>query len=230
MLRELWNDLTDFLFPKRCHVCGRKLGSDSDWLCPLCVAELPRCRFHRIEGNAMERRFMGVFPYESVGAYCFYASGSEFAGLVHDFKYRGFKGLARWFGKTMAGELLASGFFGDADTVMPVPVHFLKRARRGYNQSAEIATGVAEVIGSRVSGDLIAMRPHKSQTKLSRTARIDNTEGVFRLRNAANYRGRHIVLIDDVCTTGSTLTACALAVLKAQPDARLTVLALGCTV
>lgn len=226
---KLLSDIFDFLFPRSCHLCQRRLHDGAEYLCPSCLAELPRTHYHRLPDNAMERRFMGQFPFRAATGHFFYSRGSGIASLVHDMKYHHFRRLAVFMGRTVAEELLTTGFLSDIDVIMPVPMHFLKKAKRGYNQAECIASGISRVTGIPVSTDLRAVRGHRSQTLLTLEERLRNTEGIFRLDNASAYSGKAVLLVDDVCTTGATLASAAREVTSAAGITDLTILTLGVT-
>lgn len=225
MLREL----IDFLVPAECSLCGSGLPHGVEVLCPLCAAGLQRTGHQNVSDNPMEMRFAGIFPFDRAVGFFHYSPDAPISFLIHDFKYRGIQPTARYLGRLMAEELMISGFFDDVDFLMPVPLHWLKHMRRGYNQSEEIAVGVSKVTGIPVSTDLRATKSHRTQTGISATGRRENVEGIFRLRHPERYGGKKIILIDDVCTTGATLTAAAEALLSASSTSRLSLLALAIT-
>lgn len=132
---SLLSDLGDALFPRVCHVCGVPVGGDSPYVCPACLARLPRTGYHRVPDNAMEQRFLGLFPFRQATGHFFYSRDSGLAVLMHDLKYHRFPGLARHLGRIVASELLSTGFLTGIDMAVPVPMHFMKQAARGYNLS-----------------------------------------------------------------------------------------------
>ena len=222
--------ILDFLIPDRCHLCGSQLPEGVRGLCPLCAAGLERTGFHLKADNAMTMRLAGRVKFVRAAGHFYYTPDSPLAMLIHDFKYRGRPSLARRLGEIAGNELQGDGFLTDIDLLMPVPLHWLKRMRRGYNQAEEIALGIARSSGLRVSTDLKATRGHRSQTRMTHEERQHNTEGIFRLRHAERYAGLHIALIDDVCTTGSTLASAAQALLDAAPGARVSLPSLAVTI
>lgn len=177
----------------------------------------------------MEQRFAGIFPFERGSGHFFYAGNSDLSILVHDLKYKYYKGLAREMGKIVAQELVTTPFLADIDMILPIPMHFLKKARRGYNQTEEIAKGINFITGIPVKTNLRATRPHKTQTKLTLDEREKNTKGIFKVAAEGELKDKHILLLDDVCTTGSTLTSAAEAILQAAPTARISLLTIGVT-
>ena len=222
------DDLINFLFPRRCHICEASLAPHERFVCTRCMAELPRSGFHRRSLNPMEERFAGIFPFERATGHFLYSRDSALSVLVQDMKYRRFPAIGEMLGETAGRELFGTGFFGDAELIVPVPMHRWKELKRGYNQTHHIAAGVSNATGIPVSHTLKAVRSHRTQTALSREERLANTKGLFRVENPAEIRGRHIVIIDDVCTTGSTLISSAESLLEAEPRA-LTLLTLGVT-
>lgn len=220
----------DILFPRRCHVCGSALADGERHVCRICLDALPRTHYHLREHNPMETRFAGIFPFEKASAWLIYSRGAAVTNLIHDFKYRGIPSLADELGEAMGCELAMTGFFGDADAVMPVPMYPLKQARRGYNQARLLAAGCARATALPLTDNLRAARGHKTQTRMTPEQRVENLRGVFRVENPEELSGRHIVLIDDVCTTGSTLREAAETLTKATPDCRLSILALAATI
>lgn len=171
---------------------------------------------------------MGLFPFERAASLFFYSRDSDLSVLMHDLKYRHFGGLAKYLGCVAANELLPTGFLSGIDAIVPVPMYFMKKARRGYNQTELVAAGISEVTGIPVCRMLHARRPHRTQTSLSLTARRKNTSGIFRADPQPPGIG-HILLLDDVCTTGATLTSSAEALLAANPALKITIFTLGAT-
>ncbi len=226
----LLRHILDFLLPAECRLCCAPLPPGRESLCPLCEAGLARTGYQLDPDNPMAMRFAGRFPFEKATGHFFYSPEAGISHLIQDFKYRGAASLARELGGLIAVELMTSGLFDGVDVLMPVPLHWIKRMRRGYNQTEMIAAGVADVTGIPLSRDFKAVRGHKSQTRVSATVRLENTRGVFKLNHPEDYAGRHIMLIDDVCTTGSTLTSAAETVLAAVPSARISLLTLAVTV
>lgn len=160
-----------------------------------------------------------------------YSRHSPYAGLLHDIKYRGCSRLARHLGHLMALDLLPTGFFNGVDALVPVPLPMTRRMRRGYNQSEMLARGVAEVLHVPTMDALRAL-PHRTQTRLSHEQRRKNVQGVYRPRLThplftAGAAWRHAVVIDDVCTTGATLSQAISALRQARPGLQVSVLALA---
>lgn len=225
------NALLEYILPRTCHICGRQLGKDERYLCRRCLTKLPRSNFHRVKDNPMEQRFMGIVPYERCTGLLLYTPNSELASVLHDMKYRKFRDLGRYMGEVMGRELLNTGFFNGVDMLMPVPIHWWKQARRGYNQAEQLCIGISKVTGIPVDTSLRAVRGHRTQTALNHDQRLENLKNIFVVRNTERLSGKHILLVDDVCTTGATLTAAAepLATAVSYPAGRLCILSLAVT-
>ena len=198
-------------------------------LCPSCQENLPRTHYHRQSGNAMESRFAGLFPFERATGHFFYSPGSDLSEIIHDLKYRHFRKLARYMGALTAKELLMTGYFSDIDLLLPIPVHFIKKAIRGYNQTEEISEGISSVTSIPVSRMLKSSRPHGSQTRLSLQERNRNLKNVFYVKNPGELENRHILLVDDVCTTGATLRHAAEEIVRCVDSVKVSILTIGVT-
>lgn len=219
----------DLLLPPKCHICGEVLLPSEKSVCGFCLQSLPRTRYHCRESNPVEMRFAGKFPFEEASSHFFYAPNSPLASLIHDFKYRNFPSVARYLGRTMGEELGMSGWLEGIDFILPVPLHWMKEIKRGYNQTRELALGISEASGIAVSRDLRAVRGHRTQTSLSHEERALNTQGIFRLRHPERYVGKRVLILDDVCTTGATLTSAAETVIAASPGVSVRLLTLAAT-
>ncbi len=212
-------DLLNILFPRKCHICDSPLAPHERFACTHCLAALPRSGFHRRKPNPMEERFAGIFPFERATGHFLYNRDSPISTLIQDMKYRHFPSIGNMLGEMAGSELFSTGFFSDVDVIVPVPMHRWKQIRRGYNQVHHIAEGLSQATGIPVSLTLKAVRSHRTQTALSREERLANTSGLFKVDDPNEIAGRHILLIDDVCTTGSTLISSAEVIWQSRPKA-----------
>ncbi|MCH5218384.1 MAG: ComF family protein [Muribaculaceae bacterium] len=228
--------LLDLFIPRVCHVCGCKLVAQEEFICTDCIAKLPVTGYQRYwlntsspnsDLNPMEQRFAGQLPLLRACSPYFYSRDSVVSHLVHDFKYRGFSRLAERMGYLGALTLKDSTLFDGVDLLLPVPLHWRKKLRRGYNQSEMIARGISLATGIPLGTNLVACRSHRTQTSLSAAQRIANTRGVFVLRHPETLRGKNVMLVDDICTTGATLLSAGEAVAASQPDIRISIFTLG---
>lgn len=171
---------------------------------------MPRTNYHLRKDNPVERLFWGKMPLERATSYFFYHKGSDFRHILHQLKYGGRKDLGDVMGSFMAAELAPAGFFQDIDSIVPVPLHPRKQKLRGYNQSECIAHGISVVTGIPVDVSSVVRKKHTdTQTRKSTYERWENVDGIFGLRSPERFRGKHVLIVDDVLTTGSTITACA---------------------
>lgn len=228
-----WHDtigsMTDFIFPRTCHICGNSLGEKIRYICPSCREQLPRSLYHLMPVNPMEQRFIGHLKFERATAHFLYSSGTPLSLLIHDMKYRHFKGIGKELGEIVGKELFTTQIFRDVDMIVPIPMHYWKKAIRGYNQAEEIAKGISMATGIKVKTVLKAKRPHKTQTSMTQSRRMNNLKGVFKTDPAYNISDKHILLVDDVCTTGATLTEAAKKIAEVSPSTRISFLALAAT-
>ena len=178
----------------------------------------------------MKEHFAGLVPLVQGSSFIFYSSNSLWRDMVHRFKYGGEWAIAESMGRWYGAELRDSGLYDDIDIVVPIPLHPLKTLRRSYNQSRYLAEGIARELGAKVVADAVVRRRNNpSQARRRGSERWDNVEALFELRKTDKLRGRHLLLVDDVLTSGATLTACAEAILRAQPDCRISIATLAVT-
>ena len=221
------DDLKDLLFPRSCKVCGRRLMKSERHLCLYCLLELPRTHYERNPNNLLMQHFMEWPEVIRATAYLYYHKEGRYSSLIHHLKYYDHPEVGTYLGRLAATELKASGFFEGIDLIVPVPLSKKKFRKRGYNQCDYIAHGISQVIGVDVHTHCIGRTiDTDTQTRKGRTERWKNTEGIFCIVDDDALRGKHILLIDDVATTGATLHACISTLLTVQ-DIRINVFALS---
>lgn len=227
-LRRGVSGLRTLLFPPTCPVCRAPMREGEQVICNHCCAAMPMTDYVGKIDNAMEQRLWGLTLFVQASALYFYIENSPYRRIVHAFKYGGRWRLARDMGEWYGGLLARSKAYDDIDVIVPVPLHPLRRLWRGYNQSEYLAEGIARAMGRRV--DRRSLRRHTyttSQTRHRKSERWDNVMGCFGVRRGANLAGRHILLVDDVFTTGSTICACSEALREAFPDCRISIATLA---
>lgn len=199
------------LFPCCCVVCGSPLSRGEECLCTCCNINLPRTGFHLRKDNPVECLFWGRIPgLKRASSFLFYRKGSDFRRILHLLKYGGYKELGEVMGRYMSAELSSGEFFDGVDMIIPVPLHRKKQKLRGYNQSEWIARGIASVTGIPLCAEcMIREKNTETQTRKSTFERWENVEGIFRLCDTVHFEGKHVLLVDDVLTTGATTVACA---------------------
>lgn len=229
-MRSLLAGLGHVLAPRVCRICGRALAASEEYLCLGCLIELPRTSAHASEFNIIHQRLGHNCHVDRAAGWFFYRRSTPYAGLLVDTKYGALPRLARSLGRICAAELKADGFFDGIDLLAPMPLHWQKRLSRGYNQAEEICRGIADVTDIAVCPNALrANKSHGIQSRHSAAARYSNIAGTISLGSgAAALAGRHVLLVDDIITTGATAAEAIHALASASPAA-VSVLALGLT-
>jgi ComF family protein len=210
-LRLLSNDFLSLFYPHLCVACGDRVPPRQEIICVHCLASLPKTSHHHDKENDFTDKFIGRVPLQAAAAYLYFNKGTRTQRLVHQLKYEGRRDIGLRLGRSFGNLLAASPHFGGVDLVLPVPLHPLRLRARGYNQSEMIALGIAEALGKTCPSKLLVRsRYTETQTKKSRAERFGNVENAFALPLPGQLQGRHVLLVDDVLTTGATLEACAL--------------------
>lgn len=211
-----------------CVVCGSRLAVTEETLCSKCYLHLPRTDFrNNLYENVMAKLFWGRIAIEKADALFFYEPHAETAHILYELKYKNHPEIGVVMGRMMAKELMRSGLYEGIDAIVPVPLAKKRERERGYNQSLELAKGVSEVTGLPIADKVVVRTKFVgSQTQRGRWERNENVENVFELVDGDSINGKHLLLIDDVVTTGSTIIACAQELQKAS-NVRISVLALG---
>jgi ComF family protein len=229
-LYDLWDDFISILFPRICYGCGKDLLRNEDLICTDCYLAIPRTNFHLMPDNPVAKLFWGRCNITRAAAFSYYVKGSRIRKIIHNLKYKGIKEIGIEMGKIYAISLKSSGFFDDIDIIIPVPLHPSKQRKRGFNQSECITSGISEVSGVPVdSKSLRRISVSDTQTKRSRYERWLNVEGIFGISDPAAFAGKHVLLVDDVITTGSTIESCAAELLKIE-GTKVSVIALAVAV
>lgn len=225
---SFWSRLLDLISPRLCVVCGNRLTVTEETLCSKCYLHLPRTDFdHDLYENVMAKLFWGQIAIEKATALFYYEPHAETANILYELKYKNHPEIGVVMGRMMAKELMKSGLFEDIDALVPVPLAKKREHERGYNQSLELAKGVSEVTHLPIANQVVRRTKFvDSQTHRGRWERNENVENVFELVDGDSLSGKHVLLIDDVVTTGATIIACAQEMQKAS-NVRISVLALG---
>ena len=225
---SFWHQLLDLLAPRLCTACGRRLSPTERVICVSCNMHLPRTGFQQnAYDNVMARLFWGIIPVERAAALFRYEAGSRVSNIIYDLKYHDQPEIGREMGRFVGIEFSEAGFFDGIDAIVPVPLARKRQRQRGYNQSRCIAEGISRATGLPIYNKVVCRTKFvKSQTKIGRWERQENVDNVFRLKDPDAIRGRHVLLVDDVVTTGVTMIACARELLKAG-DVKISLLSLG---
>jgi len=227
LIKESLNQFLELIFPRSCVVCQQKLIQSEQYLCLKCLLHMPRTNHAKTTDNPMEQLFYGRVSVERACAFFEFKKGSPYQQILHELKYRGQKELGEYTGKLFGASLQQDPLIRTADLICPVPLHPKKERKRGYNQSYHIALGLSQSLNIPVDHTNLIRSSHTStQTRKSRWERWQNVEGIFETRDPAKFNGKHLILVDDVATTGATIEACASAI-KSACDARISVLTLA---
>ena len=211
------NHILNFLLPRPCCACDSHLYSWEDQICTLCLMQLPISDYHLDPDNPVAEIFWGRVRLEQAGAWFIFLKASRFQKVLHRLKYQHQPKIGIALGKLYAYQLKHSDVFLLPDVIIPVPLHPRRKRKRGYNQSEMIARGMSIALDRPVRTDLL-LRTAKSQTQTnkSRTERYENVSGKFKVHKEEEIINKHILLIDDVITTGATIEACAEELLKTE--------------
>ena len=238
---RLW--FTDTFCPNTCAQCGRFISAQYDKpvpqaLCPRCIRRLPRTEQAQLRQNETEMtltaqtsdivRTMKTMHLRRAAAFLFFEKDHPVQGLVYKMKYRDRPGVGYWLGYQAAIEMQYASFWNDIDLIIPMPLHPRRLRERGYNQSEYIARGISDVTGIPVdTTHVLRIRHTPQQAKLKATGEVRkaNVEGAFDVRYPEQLYRKHILLVDDLITTGETMRSC-LAAMKMIRGANFTVFAL----
>ena len=228
MKDSFWSRLVDLIAPRACVVCGGRLGIHEFFICGSCNLQLPRTNYaDNPYENDMARLFWGQLPVERCAALFFYQGGSGPSQILYELKYKNHPEIGEFFGRMIAEEWNDTGFFEGIDLIVPVPLAKERQRQRGYNQSLHIARGIGSVTRLPIVTNAVSREQFvESQTQKDRWQRNENVEGCFRLNDGSALKGRHVLLVDDVVTTGATICSCGREVLKAG-DVRFSILTIG---
>jgi ComF family protein len=222
------NDFFSLIFPRVCMACGINLLKHEECICTFCNYHLPKTNFHLEQDNPVTLLFRGRSPVHSAASLYFFSKGGKVQHMIHQLKYRGQKEIGQYLGKHYGKELLKSPLFNTADVIIPVPLHYKKLRKRGYNQSEYFARGLAESMNISIDvKTLVKTTKTESQTKKTKFKRWENVKEVFNITHSEHLINKHVLLVDDVITTGATLESCMLHLSKI-PGIKISIASLAC--
>ncbi len=214
-IQQCYFDVVSVIYPRLCLACGRQLPPRQDILCLHCDFRLPKTDFHEHRENLFTDRFWGRISLKAASSYLYFRKGSLAQQLIHRLKYDQKREIGAALGQRYGRVLSGVSTFREVDCIVPVPLHPYKEKKRGYNQSAVFGQGLAEAMHLPCHPHALRRRlMTETQTRKSRFDRINNVGEVFEPAQEPLLRGKHILLVDDVVTTGATLEACALSLLE----------------
>ncbi|MEJ7626317.1 MAG: phosphoribosyltransferase family protein [Ferruginibacter sp.] len=214
-LKNIFSGLFHLLYPHNCTGCGSDLLPKGQLLCIACISELPHTCFAGQENNPIEKIFRGRLPVSAAHSQFYFAKNELIQHLIHELKYNNNKEIGISLGEMLGISLLQSGRYTSIDYLIPLPLHLKKEFRRGYNQAAIICEGISRSTSiPMMPGNVTRQRVTDTQTRKHRAERWNNVAGSFIIKNPEKLAGKHILLVDDVITTGATIEACGLSILK----------------
>lgn len=202
-------DILNFFFTRLCSICHHRLNKGEEGICCTCFCELPLTHFAGKKGNPCERLFWGQLPIERASAYIFYHRGANSRNILFDLKYYNHPEIGIIMGRIIASELITTGFFNEIISIIPIPLADSKKRQRGYNQCEWLAKGISEITSIPIDYNLVKrIVANPTQTHLLHSMRNENVEGIFSVPYPEKVKKRHFLLVDDVITTGATITSC----------------------
>jgi len=225
--KKTFNDLSHLVFPNVCLICENELLNDRKFICSFCENEFNYTYFERyVKPTSLDEIFWGRILVTDTYAYLFFEKGKNVQNLIHALKYKNKRDIGYYFGEKIGNILIESDKFKNVDALIPVPLHYKKEFKRGYNQSLAIAEGIGLTLKIKVDDSfLIRSKNTSTQTKNNKGSRWDNVQQVFDLNKFKKYK--HIAIVDDVITTGSTLEVIISMINKKYPEIRVSIISLA---
>lgn len=217
-------DSFHLIFPNNCLACGGHLRYSERVLCTACLLDIPLVHLTATENSAFEQLFIGQIPYERATAFFYYAKKNKYAGLLHALKYKGNKHVGFFLGELFGHTLKSTDFMNNIDCIVPVPLHTKRKQARGYNQSEILAQGIANITSLSLCVNAVERSVNtETQTKKNKEERKQNVANIFTVTNPHLLQGKHILLLDDVITTGATTISCAETIFNQVENVRISI-------
>ncbi|MBT8260204.1 MAG: ComF family protein [Bacteroidia bacterium] len=206
----MFKSLINLFYPKICYACNNVLTDNENGICTVCRHELPVTNYHLEDNNQVEKVFFGRVKIIHATSLFWFQKKGMVQQLLHNLKYRGHEEIGKILGQWLGYELKNSSKFKDIDLVIPVPLHKSRQRKRGYNQVAKFAQEIANQLDALyVDYILVKTIPTKTQVFKTRFSRWDDSKAMFNLKHSEELKGKHILLVDDIITTGATIESCA---------------------
>jgi ComF family protein len=216
-LKNIVSSTLHLFYPHVCTGCGSDLLKENDLLCLRCIHNLPHTNFAKLPNNQIEKDFWGRIPLTSAYSQFYFSKEFLIQHLIHELKYKGDTKIGFYLGEVMGKTLLKSNRFNTIDALVPLPLYADKEHKRGYNQATVICNGMSSVMNIPVlNGIVIRQHATETQTRKHRTARWENVKDSFKTVKENELNGKHLLLVDDVVTTGATLEACGNVILQTE--------------
>ena len=208
-LKNIVGSTLHLFYPHVCTGCGSDLLQADNLLCLKCIHNLPQTGFATLPNNPVEKYFWGRIPLTAAYSQFYFSKEFLIQHLIHQLKYKGDTGIGFYLGQLMGETLLNSSRFSSVEALIPLPLYADKEHKRGYNQATVICNGMSAVMNVPVlNGAVIRQYATETQTRKHRTERWENVKNSFKVVKAQELAGKHLLLVDDVVTTGATLEAC----------------------
>jgi ComF family protein len=216
-VKNMVSSAVHLFYPHLCTGCGSDLLEETNLLCLKCIHDLPHTNFAGFEGNPVEKHFWGRLPITAAHSEFYFSKEFLIQHLIHQLKYKADTQIGFYLGELMGKTMLQSSRFTSIDALIPLPLYPDKEHKRGYNQAAIICNGISSVMSVPVlNGHVIRKHATETQTRKHRTERWENVKGSFKVVKENILRGKHLLLVDDVITTGATLEACGSVILEVE--------------
>ena len=229
-IKNIANDFLHLIYPHVCIGCGSDVLETEESICSACFSQLPFTNYFMFEDNPVQQRFAGRLIVQHAGSTFHFTTRSIMQNIVFAVKYRGNREAGIFLGKQTGKALLQTEWHKDIDIIVPLPLNKRKLQQRGYNQAELIANGIASIIDKPVANN-IAMRKvyTETQTHKDRISRWQSMQYVFMVNNSEALYNKHVLLVDDIITTGATLESCGQHI-SALPGAKLSLATAACTI
>lgn len=215
-MQEIIKDFVSLFYPSYCLACSQSLVKGEEIVCTGCLLDMPKTNYHKADKNPLLERLLLRMPLKQAFAYYHFKKGSKVQELLHALKYHNHPEIGVKIGRVMGYELVKEGFENTFDIIVPVPLHPSRRRMRGYNQSEELAKGLSEILKIPYTENFVKRRiKTQTQTRKTKLNRWQNVRDVFEMKDQGDVKGKRVLLVDDVVTTGATLEACANPLLEA---------------
>lgn len=214
-IKNIIHSTLHLFYPHVCTGCGSDLLQQDNLLCLKCIHQLPHTHFAGLPNNPVEKYFWGRIPLTAAYSQFYFSKAFLIQHLIHQLKYKGDAEIGFYLGEMMGKTLLKSNRFSSVDALIPLPLYAGKEHKRGYNQATVICNGISAVTNIPVlNGAVIRQHATETQTRKHRTERWENVKQSFQVARKNELAGKHLLLVDDVITTGATLEACGQAILE----------------
>lgn len=224
-------DFINLFFPSLCVCCQNRLVMGEQHICLSCINKLPKTDYHLQPDNKLEQFLAGRFPFVRIASFTYFVKDGTIQALIHELKYRKNAKIGHYIGQLCGTHIEKSPFIENIDIIIPIPLHPKRLKQRGYNQAQLLAEGISSIVSKPVSCDnLIRKINNQSQTTQNKYQRWKNTDGIFDIINPSDFENKHVLLIDDVLTTGSTTESCVKTLLSKCDNTHVSIFTVGSTI